>query len=190
MTAVKNQGSCGSCWAFSGVGSIESSYVIKGKGTYSFSEQQVVSCSTLDSGCGGGWPSNVFKYVMSNNGIYTTAAYPYTATNGACLTKTATKFKITTYKNYTGCAAIVAGLVYGPLSVAVDATNWSRYKSGLFSNCGTGINHAVLLVAIWTNGSVLIKNSWGTSWGANGYIMLKNYKNCGMCIYPASMAVV
>lgn len=72
-----------------------------------------------------------------------------------------------------------------PIAVTVDATNWSKYSSGIFSNCATGINHAVLLVGS-VSGNWKIKNSWGANWGEQGYIRLKGGNTCGVCLYQSS----
>ena len=82
-----------------------------------------------------------------------------------------------------GCNGLSNGINSSPISVSVDATNWSRYGGGVFNNCNASINHAVLLVGV-VGGNWKIKNSWGTSWGESGYIRLASGNTCGVCAYP------
>ena len=186
VTAVKNQGQCGSCWAFSAVGAIESFYLFKGS-NLNLSEQQLVDCSRPqgNQGCNGGWPSSALNYVKAN-GITTTSAYPYVARDQACKTNGGAT-KIVGYISHSGCNGLTSGINSHPVSVTVDATNWSPYKSGVFNNCKASINHAVLLVGV-VGGSWKIKNSWGTGWGESGYIRLATGNTCGVCanagVYP------
>ncbi|MCL4144816.1 UNVERIFIED_CONTAM: hypothetical protein GTU68_060927 [Idotea baltica] len=186
VSGIKNQGQCGSCWAFSTTGVLESMSLKKGH-SVSLSEQQLVDCSGSygNQGCNGGWPSSALKYVKAS-GIASESEYPYTAKNGACK-KQGGSFKISSMGQVSGCSGLQTGIQNEPLSVTVDATNWSRYSSGVFSNCAASINHAVLLVGI-TGGNWKIKNSWGTGWGEHGYIRLASGNTCGLCHYPAVYA--
>jgi C1A family cysteine protease len=181
VSAVKNQGSCGSCWAFSATGTLEASAKIKGQ-TVSLSEQQLVDCSTQygNHGCNGGWPSSALNYVK-DHGLALAAEYPYRAITGSCQ-RQGGSFKISSYSSASGCTGLTNSITSKPISVTVDATNWSKYSSGIFSNCSNGINHAVLLVGV-VGGSWKIKNSWGTSWGEAGYIRLAGGNTCGVCAY-------
>lgn len=181
VSGVKNQGSCGSCWAFSATGVMESSAKIKGQ-VVSLSEQQLVDCSAAEGnhGCNGGWPSNALNYVKAH-GISTESEYPYTATTSSCK-KTGGNFHITSFSSAQGCNGLQNAISAKPISVTVDATNWSKYSSGVFSNCAASINHAVLLVGVVSN-NWKIKNSWGTSWGESGYIRLATGNTCGLCQY-------
>jgi C1A family cysteine protease len=185
VSRVKNQGQCGSCWAFSTTGVCESWSAVT-KGTLpDLSEQQLVDCSRSygNQGCSGGWPYWALSYIR-DKGITTQAAYPYVGVNQPCKTDGG-DFKISGYINATGCAGIESALAGRPISIAVDGSNWSPYRSGIFSNCGAGINHAVLLVGLSSAGGFWnVKNSWGTSWGENGFIRLKYGNTCGMCNYP------
>lgn len=121
--------------------------------------------------------TNAFKYVIKN-GIELSSNYPYVAKIQTCK-KNGGAFKILSYTSYSTQSGLIGALGKGPVSVAVDATNWSPYSSGVFSNCGTSLNHGVLLVAIVSNNWV-IKNSWGTGWGASGYITLAAGNTCGI----------
>lgn len=187
VSPVKNQGQCGSCWAFSATGVMEAVAKIGGQ-TVSLSEQQLVDCSRPqgNQGCNGGWPSSALNYVKAS-GIASESQYPYTAKDGACKMQGGS-FKIGGYKSASGCNGLVNAINASPVSVTVDATNWSSYRSGSFSNCATGINHAVLLVGI-VGGNWKIKNSWGTSWGESGFIRLANSgsNTCGVCAYAGVM---
>lgn len=189
VTDVKNQGSCGSCWAFSTVATLEASFLIQKKVTLNLSEQQLVSCSGVspygNAGCNGGWPASALAYVL-NEGITTEEAYPYKAKTGTCTFKGG-DYKIKSVKSTPRgkCGAIKRQLQSGPVSVDVDASNWSGYKSGVLKCQSASINHAVLLVGYTEKGHWIIKNSWGTSWGDNGYITINKRAayNCGICKY-------
>ena len=181
VSRVKNQGQCGSCWAFSATGVMESSALFAGK-TVDLSEQQLVDCSRPqgNQGCNGGWPSNALKYVQAK-GITTESAYAYVAKDQTCKTDGGA-FKISGQKSFSSCSGLSTQINNSPISVTVDATNWSTYKSGVFNNCKASINHAVLLVGA-IGGNWKIKNSWGTSWGEGGYIRLATGNTCGVCAY-------
>jgi len=180
VTGVKNQGSCGSCWAFSATGGLEGLSKLGFGSLQSFSEQQLVDCSGSfgNQACNGGLMDNAFKFVKAN-GIVTESEYPYKAVKQTCSIKTG-PFKIGGYTDIKTCNDLTSAISGRPISVAVDATNWSPYKSGVFSNCKTSLNHGVLLVGI-EGGNWKVKNSWGTSWGESGYILLKSGNTCGIC---------
>ena len=187
VTAVKNQGGCGSCWAFAAVAAIESMRFQAYRTTGSdFSEQQLVSCSSSfgNSGCNGGWMGNAYNYVKAV-GITTETLYPYTGQSTACKVNGGS-FKISGFTTVGAtCDALAIAVLGRPISVAVDATNWSPYKSGIFRNCKTSINHGVLLVGVNAT-TWRIKNSWGTGWGSFGHIYLaaSNGNNtCNVCKY-------
>jgi cathepsin L len=188
MTAVKNQGQCGSCWSFSTTATLESSVAIAKKNLYSFSEQQLVDCCGAKGfqcqGCSGAWPEWAFNYINSA-GIVLETEYPYTAKNGACkATPTAKKFlnSAKPWSMLSGTESIKSALAAtGPISICVDASNWSAYRSGVFSNCGTTtLNHAVTLVGYQADGTWIVRNSWGTSWGEQGFIRLGTGGTCGL----------
>lgn len=185
VSPVKNQGSCGSCWAFSTTGVLESEAKIQGH-TVSLSEQQLVDCSGSygNHGCNGGWPSSALNYVK-DHGLATESEYPYKAATGSCK-KNGGSFKISSYVSASGCTGLANAIHSKPVSVTVDAANWSHYSGGVFANCGTSINHAVLLVGI-VGGDWKIKNSWGTGWGEHGFIRLKDGNTCGVCVHPGVM---
>lgn len=105
--------------------------------------------------------------------------YPYVPKQQNCL-KEKGPYKFSDYVEVTYCVGLANSITARPVSVSVDATNWSPYKSGVFSNCRTNINHGVTLVGT-TNGNWLVKNSWGISWGDSGYIVLASGNTCGIC---------
>ena len=181
VTAVKNQGQCGSCWAFSATGGLEGLSFLNGdKKLENFSEQQLVDCSGSfgNQACNGGLMDNAFKYVKAN-GILHEDEYPYKAVKQTC-SKNAGPFKISGYVDIKNCNDLASAIVGRPISVAVDASNWSPYKSGVFNNCKTALNHGVTLVGI-TDQAWIVKNSWGPAWGEKGFVRLARGNTCGIC---------
>ena len=199
VTPVKNQGECGSCWAFSATGSMEGQHARKTGKLISFSESQIVDCDTKDAGCGGGWMDGAFRYVISNNGIEPEKNYPYVPQFEIC---SANKTEnVATFSNYHDVKGGENGLMkavatVGPISVAIDASqsDFHFYQSGVYYNpdCSTTIlDHGVLVVGYGTtvNGTDywLVKNSWGETWGNKGYIWMSRNKNnnCGIATQPS-----
>lgn len=121
---------------------------------------------------------NAFKYVK-DHGIVHEDEYPYKAVKQTCKNNTGA-FKISGFTDIKDCNTLGNAVQGRPVAVAVDASNWSAYKSGVFNNCKTALNHGVLLVGI-TQGNWRIKNSWGTSWGESGFIRLATGNTCGVC---------
>jgi len=199
VTAVKDQGNCGSCYAFSTTGAVESAYAIKyGKENIrTLSEQQIIDCAGDfgDMGCNGGLPSQSFQYIMSNKGIDTEDSYPYEGVDGnPCRYEVANiGANVVNEMNITegdesGITDAVANV--GPVSIAFDVEDdFFSYSSGIYSStqCGnkpTDVNHAVLVVGYGTdsgNPYWIIKNSWGTDFGMDGYFwMAKDVNMCGI----------
>jgi cathepsin L len=196
VTAIKNQGQCGSCWSFSTTGSVEGCHFLVGKQTLtSLSEQNLMDCSTSqgNQGCDGGLMTQAMDYIISNGGIDTESSYPYTAEDGTCSYNAANSGA--SLSHYTN---VVSGneddlqkkADQGPVSIAIDASqnSFQLYSSGVYSdpNCSSSqLDHGVLVVGYGTDSGSpywLVKNSWGTDWGLSGYIeMARNDNNmCGV----------
>lgn len=193
VTPVKNQQSCGSCYSFSTTGALEGAYQLKYGNLISFSEQQIVDCSTLKNngpnlGCNGGQISLSAEWVGKNGGLCTESAYPYvsgtTKTAGTCQ-KTCSLVSGSKITSSVAVAAnsdtaMMTALTKQPVSVAIEADqrSFQMYAGGIFSgSCGTSLDHAVLLVGYGTDSAsgldyYILKNSWGTSWGSSGYVYL------------------
>jgi cathepsin F len=210
VTDVKNQGACGSCWAFSAVGNLEGQWFLAGHPLTGLSEQNLVDCDhecmmyeneqTCDAGCDGGLMPNAFKYVMDNSGIDTESGYSYVGFDQTCAYSPASKGA--TIKNWTMIASdenqMAAYMVAkGPVSIAVDAELWQFYVGGVFDFpwCGSSLDHGVLIVGYNTTTDLFnqpidfwyVKNSWGQDWGYNGYIKLeKGTDECGDNLFPCS----
>jgi len=187
VTPVKNQGSCGSCWAFSAIGMVEGWSAVKTGKLTNLAEQQLVDCagSFGNQGCNGGWHDKAVDYLASTQlGSCVQADYPYTARTGTC--KTTCKGVIKPNKSQMGTTeqALMTALGNAPVGVAVDASGgFQSYHSGVFNGpCGQNLNHAILAVGyVSAPGYWIVKNSWGTTWGAAGYINIATGKNlCGI----------
>lgn len=142
----------------------------------------MVDCAGIvygNLGCNGGNPINALSYVIKK-GLTTETAYPYKGKDQACKIQGGSYKTTGKYASNT-CAKLTANINTQPTSVAVDATNWSFYKSGIFSNCKANLNHAVLATGYDSDNNWIIKNSWGTAWGEKGYITLKTGNTCGVC---------
>lgn len=197
VTGVKDQGQCGSCWAFSTTGSVESAVAIKHAKLTSLSEQELVDCagSYGNAGCNGGLMDNAFKYVKAH-GLLTESQYPYTAKQGTCKRGTQTASTYSQISGYTDVThtenALGAADDIEPISIAVEAdqSSWQLYKGGVVtSNCGKNLDHGVLLVGYGTASTTpywKVKNSWGTSWGEQGYIRIERGSDlCGIADQPS-----
>jgi len=181
VTGVKDQGQCGSCWAFSTTGSTEGAVFLKTGLLTSLSEQQLMDCSGAEGNqsCNGGVMDDAFQDIIKNGGIGSEASYPYTAKDGTCKTvpsvSTITAFTDVPANSDT---AMMTAIAQQPVSVAIEADQavFQSYKSGVMTGkCGTNLDHGVLAVGYGTDNNqdyYLVKNSWGTSWGMSGYIKM------------------
>jgi len=211
VTAVKNQGSCGSCWSFSTTGGLEGAYFLKHGSLVSFSEEQLVQCDKVDQGCSGGLMDNAFKFIEQNGGLCKESDYPYTSgggTTGSCQSgcTVVSGSAVTGYKDVSPVpqvtpatvAQMEAAVAQQPISIAIEADQMSFqfYSGGVMTGtCGTTLDHGVLAVGYGTQDGKdywKVKNSWGASWGQEGYILLEKGKSqkggqCGILLsasYP------
>jgi len=188
VSAVKDQGQCGSCWAFSATETIESAFAQANTGGSMaiLAPEMIVDCDTngQDQGCNGGFPTGAYQYVQSAGGMDTEKSYPYTAgqsgQGGSC---EASQNQVVKGSNVASYASVngETGLYQvtstsGPVSVCVDASSWQNYQSGILSSCGNNIDHCVQLTGYGAYGGAspywIVRNSWNTNWGQNGYIWI------------------
>ena len=210
VSAVKDQGSCGSCWAFSTVANLEGLF-FKNKGYMEImSEQMLVDCDTMDSACNGGLMEYTFTWLKQNGGIMRQSDYPYKGYKGSCSTDSSkyVPMKITGYTKLGSSTSTwspvdedeIKEFLYetGPLAVALNANPLQTYSSGILdktsSQCPTsGINHAVTMVGYGNENGTnywIVKNSWGVSWGENGYFRIKRGSGvCGINCYITTATV-
>lgn len=202
VTSVKDQGQCGSCWTFSATGAIEGAWAISKGQLVDLSEQELVDCATGVSygshGCNGGQMEGAFKFVIAN-GQCSLASYPYTAKDGTCQ-------KCTAVAHISYCSdvkpndqvSMKAAVAQQPVAVAIEADTryFQSYSGGILtsSSCGTTLDHGVLTVGYGEeNGQKywLVKNSWGTSWGLDGYVKIARSEStndpgiCGIAMDPS-----
>jgi len=199
-TPVKNQGYCGSCWAFSATEQIESDSMRTLSTSYILSPEQIVDCDKSSLGCSGGWTEHAYNYVKRTGGIVTEADYPYTAYFGTAGTCSYTQSEsVITVSGYTTISGEDNMATYvqatGPLSVCLDASSWNSYTGGIMSVCGTDVDHCVQAVGVYPasasdGGYWKVRNSWGTSWGESGFIQLAYGQNtCDITSDPTYTAV-
>ncbi|XP_071099905.1 cathepsin L-like [Haliotis cracherodii] len=197
VTEVKNQLKCGSCWAFSATGSLEGQHFKKTGKLVSLSEQNLVDCSQYigNQGCGGGLMNLAFEYIQLNVGIDTEASYPYVGRVDRCRFKRAdigaTDIGLIDIQRGSESDLQNAVATVGPISVAIDASRptFHLYKSGVYDDpsCSTlQLDHGVLAVGYGSTSEGvdywLVKNSWGASWGEQGYLKMSRNKDnqCGI----------
>lgn len=209
VTGVKDQSYCGSCWAFSATGALEGQYFRKSNVLVSLSEQEMIDCTSqyANHGCNGGLPDRAYLYAMQN-GVENEASYPYSGVLGVCRNNLHPLYHSQNQKiKATGLVQIPKGdeqklkeaiATIGPISVSIDASqpSFQLYSSGIYSDplCSSEVlDHSVLIVGYGTDelkqDYYIVKNSWGSSWGENGYFKLaRNHNNhCGIAsfaIYP------
>jgi C1A family cysteine protease len=188
VTPIKNQGQCGSGWAFSATGAVEGIVAIKSGSLHSLSEQQLIDCSgsSGNQGCNGGTPENAFKYII-RSGSASEASYPYTARDGSCK-------QATSVAHISGLLRLPPGdeetlkarVAQQPVSAVINVTGLQNYTNGVASpNCeGAPPDFQDVLIVGYGESSApywIVKNSWGTSWGMSGYLLLKRGINkCGI----------
>lgn len=203
VSRVKDQGNCGSCWAFATTGSLESAYTIFKNQNLELSEQELVDCSQEEGnyGCNGGYMSLGFDYILKKN-ISLEENYAYTGKNGTCQTSQGTKYSVAGYKKIdpVDVNGLMSAVTIQPTTALIEIRDdFIHYSSGIYTNndsgCGGSLNHAVLVVGFFvdTVGSYfIVKNSWSDKWGEDGYIRIKIGRGSGICglanendVYPS-----
>ncbi|XP_055697278.1 uncharacterized protein LOC129798262 isoform X3 [Phlebotomus papatasi] len=198
VSEVKNQGNCGSCWAFSVTGNIEGLHAIKTGQLEEYSEQELLDCDAIDGGCAGGLPDNAYKAIEELGGLELESDYPYRARKSECVfNKTMSHVKVSGAvdfpKNET---AMQLWLVQnGPISIGINANAMQFYRGGVSHPwrplCRhSGIDHGVLIVGYGVaeyplfNKTLpywIVKNSWGPKWGEQGYYrVFRGDNTCGI----------
>ena len=194
VTTVKDQGQCGSCWTFSSTGAMEGAWAIAKGQLIDLAEQELVDCAGLkygSAGCSGGEMEGAFKFIIEN-GQCAASSYPYTAKDGSCHSCTAVAHASSCYDvKPNDQLSLKAAVAKQPVAVAIEADTkyFQSYSSGVLtsSSCGTSLDHGVLTVGYGEeNGQKywLVKNSWGTSWGDQGYVKIgrsESTNNAGIC---------
>jgi cathepsin L len=203
VTMVKDQGACGSCWTFGSTGALEGAWKIKNNQLVSLSEQQIVDCAWINwgadgestLGCNGGFAAPAYQWIINNGGIATESDYVYLAQDGMCrASDRSSGVQVSGYVNVTSFSedALQSAVAMGPVAIAIDASldTFRFYGSGVYYDpkCRSGfdfLDHEVLAIGYGVlNGSDywLVKNSWSTHWGDNGFIYMSRNRrnNCGI----------
>ncbi|KAL3628925.1 hypothetical protein CASFOL_027971 [Castilleja foliolosa] len=202
VVGVKDQGQCGSCWAFSTVVAVEGINQIKTNKLVALSEQELVDCDTeSNQGCDGGLMDAAFEFIIKKGGITTEEKYPYKARNGKCdvVKVNSPEVSIDAYENVpeNDEDALLKAAANQPIAVAIDAgsSDFQFYSEGVFTGeCGTELNHGVAVVGYGatTDGTKywIVRNSWGAEWGEQGYIRMQRGIEdkeglCGIAMIPS-----
>jgi len=197
IPAIRNQGQCGSCWAFSTVATVAASHAKKkGKSPLVLSEQQLVDCDTSCNGCSGGLASKGLNY--AKKGLMLLSDYPYKATQGSCrFDASKTKVKVVTIGGVVTTVSAIKNAVYesGIVTAPIDCNKLYSYGNGIMdgSGCSSSTNHFVNIIGWGVSGSTeywIVRNSWGTSWGESGYFRIVTGSNaCGIEGWPLRVTV-
>jgi C1A family cysteine protease len=211
VNPVRDQGQCGSCWAFATTANAESVWAISTGKLLDLSEEYLVDCATgvgyFNMGCNGGQPDSALKY-MINNGQCSEASYPYTSgvtkTAGPCQKCTSVGVKFSSCSDVTpkDHVSLKAALAIGPVVIAIEADTryFQSYSSGILdsTSCGTTLDHAVEIIGYGSENGVdywKVRNSWSSAWGENGYVRIKKTSStndigiCGIAAEPSFLSV-
>lgn len=212
VNAVRDQGQCGSCWAFATTANAESVWAIAKDHLYDLSEQYLVDCASgagyFNMGCNGGNPDSAFKF-MINKGQCTDASYPYTSgvtkNAGTChsCTKASVSFSSCSDVKANDQLSLKAAVARKPVVIAIEADTYyfQNYQSGILTNaakCGTNLDHAVEIVGYGEENGIkywTVRNSWGPTWGENGYVRIERSEStndigvCGVAAQPSFLNV-
>lgn len=193
VTPLKDQGQCGSCWAFSTTGALEGAWQLATNQLVPLSEQQLVDCSHANNGCDGGSMDAAFDFLKTQD-VCTEDSYPYRAKDGSCKSQcdvAITSGGVTGYMDVSigSVEALQEAVAQQPVSVAIEADQLSfqLYRSGVLTgNCGAQLDHGVLCVGYGTDNGVdywKIKNSWGAKWGEEGFLRIDrgSHGQSGQC---------
>jgi len=212
VTPVKDQGQCGSCWAFSATGNMEGQWFLAGHNLTGLSEQNLVDCdhectnydgqSSCDQGCDGGLQPNAYEYVIKSGGIDTENSYPYQGMDNTCNFQPSTiGAKISNFTMVSSDENQMAAYLIknGPLAIAANAEEWQFYFGGVFYvPCMTSLDHGILIVGYGVETDIfdqtmpfwIVKNSWGADWGESGYLRIeRGTGKCGLNQYVSSSIV-
>ena len=208
VTPVKDQGQCGSCWSFSSTGAMEGAWFVSTGQLVSLSEQQLVDCSTryINFGCNGGEMDHAFDYAI-DNGMCLEVDVPYLAETDSCSDSELNCNKVAYFSSCVDVpskneVALQEAVYMNPVSVAIEADTsvFQFYKGGVLNSeqCGTSLDHGVLVVGYGTENNQdywIVKNSWGSNWGENGYIRIAKSSStstngvCGIAMQPSFIVV-
>jgi cathepsin F len=200
LTPIKDQKTCGGCWAFSTAANIESQYLMKYGKVVDLSEQNFINCISKNLGCNGGNMKNAMTYIQGAGGVVLESSQPYKNSRSSCSTSGMTgSIKVASYNKLKSTNEDeIALFLYqnGPLSAALNADKLQFYMGGIFDipDCDASQpNHAINIVGYGVeNGKPywIIRNSWGTDWGENGYFRVARGKNmCGISSYVITALV-
>jgi len=191
VNPIQDQGQCGSCWAFSTMASFEGEVAIKTGKLWKFAEQELVDCDKFSMGCNGGSMATAFTWLKSHYGIEE-SVYPYKAADGTCAYDSDAKTDVET-TGYTSVKSrslsqLTAAVQQGVVSVAIQANRpvFQAYNGGIFDSdsCGTNLDHGVALVGFGNEGGqdyFILRNSWNTTWGEQGYMRIAAQDGAGVC---------
>jgi len=201
VTSVKDQGQCGSCWAFSATGAMEGTWAIQKRQLLNLSEQQLIDCAGLkygSNGCNGGEMDGAFKYIIEN-GQCSDISYPYTALDTSCQKCTSVVQAFSCYNVMSNDQiSLKVAVAQQPVAIAIEADTryFQFYQKGILtsSDCGTELDHGVLIVGYGEENGIkfwIVKNSWGTTWGEDGYVRIGRSDSkedngiCGIAMEPS-----